>query len=205
MKKIKFLKIMLVVGTLGFLSSAYTEEFPTVNLLAFLNIERKCKPNTPICAIRQRPIRSEAITLLPQFKLIGKSPLPTAQEEFAHYRGLWSDVRERDGLRFIAIISVDRFLIERGENEEKRYSYGITVEIFDASGVTAKMTISVDSIAQLNNAVLVGRTVTHMDNEYIPSFIIGRGAILCPIGQACSESKMNNSNAKWDVLLGDLQ
>jgi len=57
----------------------------------------------------------------------------------------------------------------------------------------------------MNNAVLVGRTVTHMDNEYIPSFIIGRGAILCPIGQACGESKMNNSIAKWDVLLGDLQ
>jgi hypothetical protein len=208
MKAIKLiLALCFATGSLNL----YAEELPKVSLTADLNIERKCKPSDSFCSILV-PIGfgGQEITLYPQNDDVVSSPFPTPQPpttENTHHRGFLTTVKELDGLRFIGIISIDRYRRINPHNEkEEIISFTITTEILDGDGVSAKMSIRVNNMSELNNVTLAGRSVSYGSNEYEPSFFVGKAiARSCPGNIPLCPSDISVEKAEWDVLFGQLK
>jgi hypothetical protein len=110
------------------------------------------------------------------------------------FRGYYSSVEERDGLRWIELVTVD--LIQFGMNSRIGGSvYTFTVEILDDQGSSAKMQVSVSDPAQLSAATLVGRVKKVGNMTYTPFAVISPPVANCggTDGQPCEPCRADGT------------
>lgn len=152
-------------------------------------------------------------------------PLISVDGDPIHSRGYYTTVIQVDSLRYIGIVTVDRWNFVSGTSPQPPGSggsteptpppsvapiYSFTVEILDAQGTSARMSVSMSNPDNLPSTTLSGRVTTVSGTEYTAMFSIGPGYVsgTCndprnPCAQAPAEPQ--TTKPQWNVMLGNLR
>jgi len=137
---------------------------------------------------------------------IGKDeqPIPSEpQNSLVHYRGYWSLVKDVDDVRYMAVLTIDRYSMFNGESENAIY-YQINAELLNNNGLLGEMSISVPNLMNLNRVRLRGSSFENNDYIYTPLFHIGPAIFLSPIPiPDDSDEKVQKND--WIVNAGSLE
>jgi hypothetical protein len=192
-------------------------EAVTVRLDLNLYIEKECRGNTPFCSISSKLTLGGTEVILQAkgdgYPMCGTtSDGTTSCQNVYDYRGLWSTVVEKDGIRALAIVSIDRYTVEIAGDGV--YQYTITVELLDNDGLSAKMKVSTNDPKKLNSSTLMGRVVNFQGEKYTPQFSLA--APICwvdqsgePVCDIVDEDDIRDPDSKnqtdINVILGHLK
>lgn len=183
--KIIYGLVFLLLSSIGFAGN----ENHVARLSLNLDIEKLCDDNVPFCVdSRIITIRGVEVPLTPQDgdQICTTDPTTTNcdLENVTHYRGLWSKVVEKDGIRSIAIVSIDKHLYQNDDPEDNSdddfFYYSIEAEILGEKGPEAKIRIGTDDLKKLNGVTLEGSIRNVMHNSYQSTLYIGPSIYLIP-------------------------
>lgn len=196
------------------------EEKQVAKLHLNLAIEKACSDSFPLCDVsRSISLENVEVQLNPQDDegdLCDNDQGGACDWEAYHYRGIWSQVVELDGIRSIAIVSIDRFLVEYDDPEDnsnkKEYSFSIEAEILGNKGLEAKLRLNLSDLEKLNSITLEGAKQLMGSRSYQPLLYIGPAFKLEPVpclpDEPC-DGDVSKSNIRYDnsidLILGTLR
>jgi len=186
-----FLKILAVFIFIIPTFVSANDDVETVELTAYLNVFKECRSDT-LCSIINLPSGNIKVNL------ILEREVNTGGSVWKAYKGYWSTVVEKDGLRYVGVLTI------RKNVWDKQVSYSVRAEILSNSGVVGDMSISLNDLSKLNYVTLNGPKTVWGNSTYTASFNIGPKyteptPIPVPI-----ERKGNYDELGWDVTLGEL-
>lgn len=139
---------------------------------------------------------------------------PDNKPEYHTWRGHYSAVADdrNDGIRYIGIVTVEKYFQGLDDAGQEQYYYSFQVEILGKRGAVAEMSLGVSDLNKMQASTLMGPEVELGGNTYQPYFSIG-GPILdpCDPSEGCDPekkknvSKSPNVKTKWNVKLGYLK
>lgn len=210
--------LMLLVANLTF---ANGNEPHKAKLNLSLNLDKLCDETAPFCNIS----RSVSLGGIELYLTEQDGETICTDDEcttvgITHYRGIWSKVVETDGVRSIAIVSIDKHVISSDDPNDNAdddlYSYTIEAEILGDKGLEAKLRLSTDDLKKLNGINLYGKVKTVFHSRYQASLFIGPAMDIMPIpctpdNDTCGDiGDIGNDNKKHfnndiQLLLGTLK
>ncbi len=149
------MKFLLMSTMLLFSSLGFSADDVEVKLDLNLYMDKLCDDNQPFCSSLRSFGGAEIVTLSPQYGDTMACNDDGECDEPYHFRGIWSQVVEKDGLRAIAIVSIDRY---RNINSDGKtyFDFNISGEIIGDKGLEAKINLSTQDLSNLNSIDLEG-------------------------------------------------
>jgi hypothetical protein len=212
------MRTKLLILTCMLMNVAYSGEPQdvTIRLDLHLDIHKECRDGDPLACrliIRDSLSGGKKIVLSahgsPITNCTSTGEVVTCSDTY-DYRGIWSTVKEVDGVRTVAIVSVDRYTLEY--NGTTNFNYTITVELLDEDGLSGKMAINTTDLKRLNGTTLMGRSITKHGDKYTPRFSVA--SPICPIssdGRVDCDTDISDPESKQyllpevDLILGSLR
>lgn len=187
------MKKIIVVGFLLLFGKSFANENHEARLNLNLNLFKICDESTPFCLNMSRTINFGGVllSLAPQNGRYVCDEEVCTSEDITHYRGIWSSVVENDGVRSIAVVSIDKRLFLGEESEEKTYVYYIVAEILGTNGVEAKLELRTRDLSKLNDINLEGPVKEIRQSRYQAGLRIGPARILSPVPMPNPCSRLN--------------
>ncbi len=141
-----------------------------VELSLSLNVYKKCEDE--LCLIFSPIFGSQKIQLEAEN---GNCDSLSESCEVYHYRGFWSDVDLLDGVRYIGIVKVDKYIQSFDENGNVlAATYSITIEILGNDGVEALVELhDIKDINNFNSITLKTIPKKSLFGSYYASLIVG--------------------------------
>lgn len=217
----KFLSVLLLSMS-SFAFAVGGPSYPEVELNLHLSLDKLCGPGTPLCNDFIISLGGAKVILVPQDGSFVCSDDDNNEDhkseeeqncewqDITHYRGIWSDVAENDGLRSIGIVSIDKHIMPDFDNDGKpNERYLITGEILTEKGVEAKIKISTENLNTLNDVELEGSVISQRTSNYQASLVIGRSRVLrpipCPPTGCGQDEKSYSSHNKIELIKGSIK
>jgi len=220
------MKKILVVGLILVSGLNYAGETEKAELSLNLSLNKLCSDNSPVCSSASFKISERlSIILEPQDGTVTCTVDECTRTDVTRYRGIWSSVVENDGVRSIAIVSIDKEQFSSGDIQGSLYiNYTITAEILGTKGTEAKLVISVDDLNKLNGTTLEApvqniyggryqaslyiassRRVVSMPLPCRPGDVDSGGKSLCDDYQREDVNKFFNPSLQLELVLGSIR
>jgi hypothetical protein len=219
------MKKLIITAVLLVSSLAFSSEPHEAHLDLNLSVDRLCDQNAPFCSVSSSiSFGGVKVPLIAQNgdEICDAQTGECSTGNITHYRGIWSKVVENDGVRSIAIVSIDKHLYQNDDpsdnSDDDVYSYSIEAEIVGEKGTEAKLRLNTNDLKNLNSVTLEGPVKNIMQNRYQASLRVGRALVLIPIpcpvdnpNDLCDENRDNDStrkvfsNNEIELLMGTLK
>ena len=181
------------------LSGSYASEPVTEKMSIHLYIAELCDVSRGIACMTLAlhedvsiELHAEDSTMVCEGSISGEQ---VCEDKTTHYRGLHSSVAERGGLRYISVVTVDKFIYTDTTTGVDDISYRVQAEILGDIGVIAKLLLNVDSLDNMNSIVLEGPVVTRGNIRFQSNLQIGRPVCTLYGGWLCDDDNNEDEDS----------